>query len=135
MLVVLTLAQVMPAFKRPKRAALAGAEKAMTNVEELMCGKHSRTQARNAEDKALAANGVMRPCVESAQPYQILRAWDHALLLGGIGGLARFKPCNQHCRLLQPTEFRYCETWRSPWSLYIQQKYGSGFASPMVTFP
>ena len=68
---VLTLAQVMSAFTRAKRAELAGAEKALTNVEELLRAKPSRAQARNAELAALAANGVVRPAVESAQQCQI----------------------------------------------------------------
>ena len=111
----------MPAFKKAKASKEDTAEQSMSDVVEFLGGRGvgaaNKQAARGCQpDEALAE---ISPGKESAQQYQILRALDHALLLGGMGGLARFLPAKECCRLLQPTEVRYAvDHSGQPWGSY-----------------
>ena len=117
----------MPAFKRIRRGERTCARED-TSLRKVR-GALELTRGIRAAAKARPRLGHRPDDIldvqVSAQQYNIARGIDHALLWGGLGGLASWAALPQTCRLLRSTERRYCVPVRR-WADYeavVWQRY------------
>ena len=98
------LAQVVPHYKRMHAGEGTREEGNMYAAEELTYGiAHAEAKRKRSSRDSLAGACAG---VKSRQ-YNLARPLDGQLQWAGLPGLAAFSPLPEHCRSLNPTEYRY----------------------------